>query len=92
VPYWWQHEGMNFKPRIFVSVLRDLFLRFLAHPVAPIAKGRQFLIASALRFRGDFLPVLHYLSSAMHLFSSFVSNIVTLWQLATKCGELRLFM
>jgi len=76
-------------PDILLTVKIDnlkpcIFWQFLAHPVATIAKSRQFLawMACAMWFRGSFLPVLHCLSSAMHLFCSF---FVTLWQSAKCC-------
>jgi len=39
MPYWWQREKSNLKPRIFGNFCRD-FPPFLAHPVATIAKSR----------------------------------------------------
>jgi len=44
--------------------------QFLAHPVATIARIRQFLGDILTVVQGNFLPLLHCLSSAMHLFSS----------------------
>jgi len=53
VPYWWQREGRNFKPRIFGNYRRD-FPSYLAHPVATIAKSRQFLDGLCATVQGRF--------------------------------------
>jgi len=53
VPYWWQREGGNFKPRIFGNFCRD-FPRFFAHPVATIARNRQFLDGLCTVVQGEF--------------------------------------
>jgi len=65
VPYPWQREGRNLKPRNIWQFCRD-FPPFLAHPVAIIAKIRQFLHGVWTAVQRRFLPVLHCLSSAMH--------------------------
>jgi len=72
VPYRWQREGRNLKSRIFGNFCRD-FPPFLAHPVPIKAKIRQFLYGVWTAVQRRFLPVLHCLSSAMHLCSSFIS-------------------
>ena len=69
VPYRWQREGRNLKPRIFGNFCRNS-PPFLAHRVATIAKIRQFLDGIWTVVQECFLPVLHCLSAAMHLFSS----------------------
>ena len=53
MPYWWQREGRNFKPRIFGNFYRN-FPRFLAHPVAIIAKRGQFLDGLCTVVEGKF--------------------------------------
>jgi len=72
VPYRWQRDGRNLKPRIFGNFCGNS-PPFLEHPVAAIAKIRHFPDGIWTVVQGRFLPVLHlfFLVLALQLAVSF---------------------
>ena len=69
VPSWSTARREKFETAYFWQFL-PRFSAVLAHPVAIIAKIRQFLYGVWTAVQRSFLPVLHCHSSAMHLCSS----------------------